>query len=162
MVASALRICSVTMASSAWCCSCSSSAWVREAATACSNRSVCWKVASSASMTAWSSRSARSRSAGQLAVRGGADERLAAPLAAHPAGKQVLGGVAGPLGVGVAALVHQRLDRVEGGLVDQRLVPAGVPGVTEEHLAEVDAVAQHGAHGHVAPGLAGLGAVAVA
>jgi hypothetical protein len=58
------------------------------------------------------------------AVGGRADEVLAAVNTADPTGQQVFGGVAGPLGVGLATLGEQRVGGVEDGLVDQGLVLA--------------------------------------
>jgi hypothetical protein len=85
---------------------------------------------------------------------------VAAPTTDQP-GEVVVGGVRGMAGVVVAAFDQQALDLVEDLAVDQRLVGSGVPGATEEDLADVDAVAEDRQHRDVAPAAALAGAMAL-
>jgi hypothetical protein len=85
---------------------------------------------------------------------------LAAAGTDDEAGQEGRRGRRGALGVVLAPLGEQRLDPVEERPVDRVGAGAVVEGVSEEHLADVDRVTQHGEDGGAAPGPARLGAVA--
>ena len=90
----------------------------------------------------------------------GPDEVLPTSVAHDESGQKERRGRRRPLGPVLTALREQGLDAAEELLVHEVLVGAVVEGVSEEDLADVDRVAQHGEDSRVAPGPTGLGPVA--